>query len=326
MHWPRPQHHRAGRRAPVPQTAAPGAAGCERRSRDGAPPARRGLPMHTPHLAGSVEWVAPDGTASTLALLHAWVPNQGSAWTLAVQHLARELERAGAEGEPAGESADAIAATWMAEGLLGAARLLGQRTAELHATLARQLGDTAFDPEPAGPWPTCRPVSRRSAWPPPPPGLCWANPYRSQNLRDDRSAWCLPAPPSIAWQPAWLRPPLRGKDPDSRRLPPAGDPARQQRLRHRRLRRRCEPPAVGSAAANSLLGATWLACCIRLTWHGWPRCKPALPTPAPNRRAAKAWPQPGSKPFAAPSWMPTQQRAWPLACGPTRPPWRPMSR
>jgi len=96
---------------------------------------------HAAALAGSVEFVAADGSTSTLALLQAWVPNQGSAWNLAVEQLARQLERTDGVVTPAGD--DAVAAAF-----LDRATLLAQRSAELHAALASPGGGAAFDPEP----------------------------------------------------------------------------------------------------------------------------------------------------------------------------------
>jgi len=92
-------------------------------------------------LAGSVEHVAADGTRSTLALLQAYVPNQGNAWNLAVEQLARHLDRVAPAGAEAGVGA-------VDGGFLVGAKLLAQRTADLHAALARRSGDAAFDPEP----------------------------------------------------------------------------------------------------------------------------------------------------------------------------------
>ena len=96
---------------------------------------------HCAPLAGSVEQVAADGTVSTLALLHAWIPNQGNAWSLAVEHLARQLERLLPSG-----AADTDAA--VDGGFLAAAQRLAERTADLHAALARPGSDAAFAPEP----------------------------------------------------------------------------------------------------------------------------------------------------------------------------------
>ncbi len=102
---------------------------------------------HGAPAAGSVDFVASDGAVSTLALLHAWVPNQGSAWSLAVEHLARQLERTiAAEGTTAA-GAEGNAGS-VAAGFLAGAQRLAQCTVRLHAALASRSGDAAFDPEP----------------------------------------------------------------------------------------------------------------------------------------------------------------------------------
>jgi maltose alpha-D-glucosyltransferase/alpha-amylase len=95
---------------------------------------------HCAPVLGSVEHVAEDGQRSMLVLLQASITHQGDAWGLVVDHLARHLER-----EPAAE--------WGADpgvdpGLLSRLQMLAQRTAALHAALARRSGDAAFDPEP----------------------------------------------------------------------------------------------------------------------------------------------------------------------------------
>lgn len=102
---------------------------------------------HGAPLAGSVEWVAADGSTCTLALLNAWVPNQGTAWSLAVEELARQLDRGGAAGgmADAGDGDPAVAGSFLAW-----ARRLAQRSAEMHAALVRPGADAAFDPEPIG--------------------------------------------------------------------------------------------------------------------------------------------------------------------------------
>jgi maltose alpha-D-glucosyltransferase / alpha-amylase len=90
-------------------------------------------------VAGSVEYVADDGTVFALALLQAQVLNQGDAWSFTVEQLARRLEtQTGA--------AEAVQAD--AGGSEQSMRTLAQRVAELHAALATRSGDPAFDPEP----------------------------------------------------------------------------------------------------------------------------------------------------------------------------------
>jgi maltose alpha-D-glucosyltransferase/alpha-amylase len=91
-------------------------------------------------VAGSIDHIAPDGTISTLALVQAFVPNQGDAWSATVDQLARFLEGARNHGTQAVEDSFG--------GFLALMETLGRRTGELHAALARQTGNAAFDPEP----------------------------------------------------------------------------------------------------------------------------------------------------------------------------------
>jgi maltose alpha-D-glucosyltransferase/alpha-amylase len=90
-------------------------------------------------VAGSVEYVGDDGTTSTLALLQAFVMNQGDGWEFTINYLIRFMEdrRAG------GPLAEDVHGPYIA-----LARMLGQRTAELHVALATKTDDAAFKPEP----------------------------------------------------------------------------------------------------------------------------------------------------------------------------------
>jgi maltose alpha-D-glucosyltransferase/alpha-amylase len=99
---------------------------------------------NTPALLGSLEYVAPDGSRSALAVLQAFVRNQGDGWAYTLDYLQRELEDARLAGGAAGPR-ERFAL------YLQRAAMLGQRTAELHQALARATGDPAFDPEPMGP-------------------------------------------------------------------------------------------------------------------------------------------------------------------------------
>lgn len=96
---------------------------------------------HCAPVAGSVEHVAADGSTSVLMLLQAAVAHQGDAWSLAVDHLARQLERVSGANAPKD-------ATVVDAGFLARVQTLAQRTAGLHAALAQPTGDPAFDPEP----------------------------------------------------------------------------------------------------------------------------------------------------------------------------------
>jgi maltose alpha-D-glucosyltransferase / alpha-amylase len=90
-------------------------------------------------LAGSVEYVAQDGTPATLALLQGFVQNQGDGWDYTLNYLVRYLEdrRTLAPALPDAHGA-----------YLALVQTLGQRTAELHRALATPSEEVAFQPEP----------------------------------------------------------------------------------------------------------------------------------------------------------------------------------
>ncbi len=109
-------------------------------------------------IAGSLEFRRGRGEPVTLAILQGYVPNQGDAWQYTLTTLAHYLK--GVELAPGEEPpvlnhslARAIAtdlpevATRTIGAYLESARLLGQRTAELHAALASDPDDPAFAPE-----------------------------------------------------------------------------------------------------------------------------------------------------------------------------------
>ena len=95
---------------------------------------------HTVPLAGTVDYLAADGTTATLAILQGYVENQGDGWTYTVEHLERFLEEQRSAKDPA--AADVHAA------YLALVQTLGLRTAELHCALAAPTEDPAFAPEP----------------------------------------------------------------------------------------------------------------------------------------------------------------------------------
>ncbi len=92
-------------------------------------------------VAGAVEFVAADGSISTLALLQAHVENQGDGWAYLLGYLERHLE----------ELRTPVAAA-LPDDVHGAhlalMQTLGRRTAELHLALGTRSGDAAFDLEP----------------------------------------------------------------------------------------------------------------------------------------------------------------------------------
>jgi len=117
---------------------------------------------HVPQLAGALELRHERSGESTVAILQQQVENEGDAWRYTLDAIARSFEAvlarrpAGAPDRSAmeGDLFDAIAAEppELAHELVGtyleSARLLGQRTAELHLALASDPDDPAFAPEP----------------------------------------------------------------------------------------------------------------------------------------------------------------------------------
>ncbi len=95
---------------------------------------------HCVPVAGVVEYIATDGTPTSLALLQGYVANQGDGWTNTLDYLDRYFEsRLAAADEPPADVHGAY---------LSLVHTLGMRTAELHKALALRTGDPAFDPEP----------------------------------------------------------------------------------------------------------------------------------------------------------------------------------
>jgi maltose alpha-D-glucosyltransferase/alpha-amylase len=94
---------------------------------------------HCVPVAGSLEFLAGDGSVWVLALLQAQVVNQGDAWNHTVDQLVRLLESLRDV-----DAATQDGMTAMAERL----QVLARRVAELHVALARRSGMPDFDPEP----------------------------------------------------------------------------------------------------------------------------------------------------------------------------------
>lgn len=117
---------------------------------------------HTAPLAGALELVRDHGLRHTLGVALTFIPNQGDAWGIFVDHAQRYFENLDAmtpaeaaalclprdagcdshQGDPPDDVASAIAQP------LELARLLGSRTAEMHAALASATGNDPFAPEP----------------------------------------------------------------------------------------------------------------------------------------------------------------------------------
>jgi trehalose synthase-fused probable maltokinase len=112
---------------------------------------------YVPPVAGALLYEPGEagGEPATLAIVQGFVPNRGDAWRYALDSLAEYLARADAPvALPAGSLLARAGSPIPAEAgqrigpFLESARLLGQRTAELHLALASDPDDPAFAPEP----------------------------------------------------------------------------------------------------------------------------------------------------------------------------------
>jgi len=91
-------------------------------------------------VAGAIEYVAADGTPTSLALLQGYVANQGDGWSYTLDYLERTFESVLAVvAEPPADVHGAY---------LSLVQTLGTRTGELHKAFALRAGDAAFEPEP----------------------------------------------------------------------------------------------------------------------------------------------------------------------------------
>lgn len=115
---------------------------------------------NTPAVLGAFEYRGEGGDATAryaAGMLQAFVPNQGDAWKYTLESLEGFFERAAQKKSAAASTVrhpiEMIGKLPQeARELLGdysdAARLLGQRTAEMHAALAEGHGGADFEPEP----------------------------------------------------------------------------------------------------------------------------------------------------------------------------------
>jgi maltose alpha-D-glucosyltransferase/alpha-amylase len=116
---------------------------------------------NVPRLAGLLEYRRSWGEPITLAILHEFVQHQTDGWRYSLDALGRYFEQVLARPEHADQlplpqrpllalAAEPIPR--LAQELIGSvlevARLIGQRTAELHLALASATEDSAFVPEP----------------------------------------------------------------------------------------------------------------------------------------------------------------------------------
>ncbi|HWP64012.1 MAG TPA: putative maltokinase, partial [Candidatus Binatia bacterium] len=120
---------------------------------------------NVPAVAGHLEYRSADGTASTLAVLQAFVPNEGDLWAVTLDAVDAFYEAALAETEApaldepttgalleASRAEPPAAAHRLIGAYLDTARLLGERLGALHTVLASAPDDPAFAPEPMTPF------------------------------------------------------------------------------------------------------------------------------------------------------------------------------
>jgi maltose alpha-D-glucosyltransferase / alpha-amylase len=116
---------------------------------------------HSPTLAGALEYSGGDDNRFALAIVHEFLPHARSAWDYTLETLSRYYDRVvtwvaqnHAAPPPSGEPLKLLKQdipAEIAEGIgtcLESARLLGERTGELHLALASDPEDPAFAPEP----------------------------------------------------------------------------------------------------------------------------------------------------------------------------------
>jgi maltose alpha-D-glucosyltransferase/alpha-amylase len=123
----------------------------------------RGVP-HIQRLAGSLRFTADKGGGTSLAALNEYIPNARNAWEYTAETLGRYYERIASEVRK-GESPPKMDFDWATvretelppdvAGFVGSyldsARVLGERTAELHLALSSVSEDSSFAPEPFTP-------------------------------------------------------------------------------------------------------------------------------------------------------------------------------
>jgi len=101
---------------------------------------------NTPRVMGVIELADAKGETTALGVAHEFVRNQGDGWRYTLEYLSRFHEDADlVAAEPQEEEVDRHPT------YRHFARVLGQRTAELHRALAIDTDDAAFRPEPVEP-------------------------------------------------------------------------------------------------------------------------------------------------------------------------------
>ena len=120
---------------------------------------RTSFPHRAP-VAGALEYRSHTGASRTVGILHGFVPHRGDAWSYTLEALDRYFaavrtrqsgEQAAVPHQPVLTLAEGDVPSLASELIgpyLASARMLGQRTAELHCALASDPEDPRFAPEP----------------------------------------------------------------------------------------------------------------------------------------------------------------------------------
>ena len=206
---------------------------------------------NVPAFVGAIEYRRPSGEPTVVALLQAAVPNEGDAWALTLDAVGRYFERVLARK---GDLQAAVAAPGpLLDELLGGvypekAKLIGQRTGEMHLALASEPSDKIFAPEPFNT------MAQRSVYQSMRASLRRAFALLQKSCRSCRKpsarrrSRC--SRPSLRFSPANSgssnKPCIREQDPDSRRLPSRPGAFHREGFRHSRFRRR-----TGAAAERT---------------------------------------------------------------------------
>ena len=103
---------------------------------------------NTPALYGYLEYAAPTGETTSLAIVQQFVESQGDGWAVTLAYLERFFDRhhdmtANQDLAPVDETAGTYHDIFIQR-----ARTLGIRTAEMHRAFATSTGDPDFEPEP----------------------------------------------------------------------------------------------------------------------------------------------------------------------------------
>jgi len=96
--------------------------------------------QHISKFVGSIQWKQLDKSSTTLALLQEYVPNEGTAWDFTLDTLTHFYEQVLTTND---QEIEAL----IGGRYLEAARMIGERSAQMHLALSSDLEHTDFNPE-----------------------------------------------------------------------------------------------------------------------------------------------------------------------------------